>query len=118
MSMSTNDIICWLRDQAKRMPTEVHKRGMIEAAANMERLSNNLKVAVAQRNAYQKKCWEEIASKTGLIVDNVAMAAELKKHGGCGSCKHCYSAWDEDPCDSCRQDPNFPLWEWKGGIDA
>lgn len=47
---------------------------------------------------------------------NTAMVAALKNSGGCGNCKHCYAAWDEEPCDSCRQDPGFPAWEWNGII--
>lgn len=126
--MNTPNIITWLRDQTMRAPEDVHKRGMIQAAAMLERLEANLKTAVNQRNEYQEKYlaeheWNatlEAELKTErhrtnrLKAENVAMAAELKKAGGCGACKHCYSAWDEDPCDSCRQDTNFPGWEWQG----
>ena len=88
--MNTPEIITWLRDQAKRVPEDVHKRGMTRAADALEKLE----------------------------AQNAAMAAELKNAGGCGACKHCYSAWDEDPCDSCRRDPGFPAWEWNGRGEA
>lgn len=43
-----------------------------------------------------------------------SMAAVLKKEFGCGGCKHCDCEWDQEPCESCRKDGNFPAWEWKG----
>ena len=46
--------------------------------------------------------------------ENATMAAALKKEYGCGGCKHCDCEWDQEPCDSCRQDGNFPKWVWKG----
>ena len=43
-----------------------------------------------------------------------SMASTLKKLYGCGGCKHCDCDWNQEPCDSCRKDGNFPAWEWKG----
>ena len=43
-----------------------------------------------------------------------AMAAALKNRGCCDTCRHCDIERDQHPCDSCRQDPNYPSWEWKG----
>ena len=111
--MNTPELITWLRDQAIRMPEEVHKRGMIEAAAILERLRNNLKIAVAQRNEYQEKYWAEKERSAVLEAKNAAMAAELKKAAGCGACKSGEVNWLKEPCFSCLQDPNYPGWEWK-----
>lgn len=105
--MNVADTITWLRDQAIRAPTDVLKRGMTQAAAMMERLRNNLKTAVAQRNEYQEKYLAERER-------NAVMAAELKKAGGCGACKHGKVCYTEEPCFSCMQDPDYPSWEWKG----
>ena len=43
-----------------------------------------------------------------------AMEAELKHDKGCAGCVHCDTEWCEEPCDSCRQDPKFPAWKWRG----
>ena len=43
-----------------------------------------------------------------------ALAAYLKKLGGCNNCKHTHCNSDEDPCASCMEGENFPAWEWKG----
>lgn len=86
--MNTPEIITWLRDQAIRMPEDVHKRGMIQAADALEKLES----------------------------ENAAMAAELKKAGGCGACKSGEVNWLKEPCFSCQQDPKYPGWEWKGEV--
>lgn len=112
--MNANDIITWLRDQAIRMPEDVHKRGMIEAAVILERLRNNLKIAVDQRNDYQEKYWAEKERSAVLEAKNASMAAEMKKAGGCGSCTSCKVDYLEEPCFSCMQDPDYPGWEWNG----
>ena len=142
--MNAPEIITWLREQAKRVPEEVHKRGMIEAAAILERLRNNLKTAVAQRNEFQEKYWAEkersarleaelkaemhrhdrlqdfevaeAAELAKVKAENAAMAAELKKAAGCGACKSGKVNWLKEPCFSCQQDPNYPGWEWKGEV--
>jgi hypothetical protein len=44
-----------------------------------------------------------------------AMMEELKHDKGCAACVHCGTEWCEEPCDSCRQDPKFPAWKWRGG---
>ena len=43
-----------------------------------------------------------------------SMASTLKKLYGCGGCVHCNCDYDQEPCNSCRKDGNFPKWEWKG----
>lgn len=43
-----------------------------------------------------------------------SMASTLKKLYGCGGCVHCNCDFDQEPCDSCRKDGNFPKWVWKG----
>ena len=40
--------------------------------------------------------------------------AELKQQLGCGGCEHCNIEYDQEPCNSCRQDPKFPAWKWRG----
>jgi hypothetical protein len=40
--------------------------------------------------------------------------AELKQQLGCGGCEHCNTEYDQEPCNSCRQDPKFPAWKWRG----
>lgn len=39
---------------------------------------------------------------------------ELKRIGGCGACVSCHQDYDAEPCDSCRKDPQFPNWKWRG----
>lgn len=75
--MNTPEIITWLRDQAKRVPEDVHKRGMIQAAAILERLRNNLKIAVAQRNEYQENYWAEKERSDRLEAE---LKAEMHRH--------------------------------------
>lgn len=43
-----------------------------------------------------------------------SMASTLKKLYGCGGCAHCNCDFDQEPCNSCRKDGNFPKWVWKG----
>lgn len=56
-----------------------------------------------------------------------AMAAELAKvrHEkdsiisvlkvrSCDTCKYTECDWCEEPCETCRKDPSFPMWEWRG----
>lgn len=112
--MNTPEIITWLREQAKRVPEEVHKRGMIEAADRLEELSEDLKAEMHRHDRLQDFEVAEAQELARLKAESAVMAAALKKSFGCGSCKHCDVEWDQDPCDSCRQDPNFPLWKWKG----
>ena len=89
--MKTYDIVSWLRDQAIRAPEDVLKRGMTQAVDKIEELAR-------------------------LKARSAAMECALKASGGCGNCKNCYVPWNEEPCDSCRQDPGFPKWEWNGNI--
>lgn len=112
--MNTPEIITWLREQAIRMPEDVHKRGMIRAADKLEELSEELKAEMHRHDRLQDFEVAEAQELARLKAENAAMARALKASGGCGDCKNGYSAWDEDPCDSCRQDPGFPGWEWKG----
>lgn len=110
--MNTNDIIAWLRDQSMRAPEDVLKRGMIRAADALEELATELKNEMYRHDRHQDFEAAEAQELDKVKVEIAAMAAELKNAGGCGACKHCHSAWDEDPCNSCRQDPGFPAWEW------
>lgn len=57
---------------------------------------------------------ETIAYARQIQAERDSMAAALKKEFGCGGCKHCDCEWDQEPCNSCRQDGNFPKWVWKG----
>ena len=90
-----------------RMPEDVHKRGMIQAADDLERMERRCGVASAQA-----VCFAEDNDR--LRAENAAMAAELKKAVGCGACKSGKVNWLEEPCFSCQQDPSYPGWEWKG----
>lgn len=118
-----NNSITWLRDQAIRMPEEVHKRGMIRAADTMEalaqrnaQLGEELKDEMYRHDRLQDFEVAEADELARVKAINAAMSAALKNSDGCGNCKHCYALWNEEPCDSCRQDPGFPAWEWNGNI--
>lgn len=113
--MNTPEIISWLREQAKRVPEEVHRRGMIEAADRLEELSEDLKAEMHRHDRLQDFEVAEAQELARLKAENAAMAAELKKAGGCGACKSCKVDYLEEPCFSCMQDPSYPGWKWKGG---
>ena len=120
--MNTKDIVAWLRHRDVCPQDDILKRGMIVAADKIEELEAELKAEMHRHDRLQDfevAEAEELARAKALCT---AMAGALKISGGCGNCKHCYSAWDEEPCDSCRQDPGFPQWEWngiiRGGVSA
>lgn len=57
---------------------------------------------------------ETIAYARKIQAERDSMAATLKKIYGCGGCAHCNCDFDQEPCNSCRKDGNFPKWVWKG----
>lgn len=43
-----------------------------------------------------------------------ALATIVKNLSACTHCKHVSKHVDDDPCNSCDEDHNYPEWEWKG----
>lgn len=114
--MKTNDIVQWLRDQAIRAPEDVLKRGMTQAADKIEELEEELSAEMYRHDRLQDFEVAESEELAQLKARSADMECALKASGGCGNCKNCYVPWNEEPCDSCRQDPGFPKWEWNGNV--
>ena len=106
-------------DDADRMSNAIHLY-CTAAADRMEAMSET--VAFAQTiNAERDALKIDKINLTAMVEqlekvkeERDAMAAALKARGGCSVCKYYYFDCSEEPCDSCRQDGNYPKWEWKG----
>ena len=98
--MKTKALIKNMRIQSQITPIEYDDKLFNEAADRLEMLSVMSKKVYAKLSASQAECR--------------SMASTLKKLYGCGGCAHCNCDFDQEPCESCRKDGNFPAWEWKG----
>lgn len=98
--MKTKALIKDLRIQSQSTPLCYDAKLFATAADRLEMLSVMSKKVYAKLKAANE--------------DRASMAAALKYEYGCHGCKHCDCEWDKEPCDSCRQDVNFPKWVWKG----
>ena len=98
--MKTKTLIKEMRVESQSTPLCYYAKLFATAADRLEMLSVMSKKVYAKLKAARE--------------ENATMAAALKKEYGCGGCKHRDCDWDQEPCDSCRQDGNFPKWEWKG----
>lgn len=105
--MKTNQIIIWLRGKAKEAPDHASARMLNAAADKLSELEEELKNEMHRHDRLQDFEVEEAQ----LLAE---ARAKLKQLLGCGGCEHCNTEYDQEPCNSCRQDPNFPLWKWKG----
>lgn len=110
--MNTHDIITWLRDKLPYAPDHAWKNVMSAAAAKLEELEEELKTEMYRHDRLQDFEVAEAEELARIKAENIAMAEELKKAGGCGTCMSCKVDYLEEPCFSCMQDPDYPGWEW------
>lgn len=105
----TKKIIEWLRESAKGndWPDKARKREIADRLEQLTMERDALKIDKLNLTAMVEQLEKVRAERD-------AMAAALKARGGCDTCKHCNVEWDHEPCDSCRNDPSYPKWEWKG----
>lgn len=110
----TKQIIIWLRDKAKGAPDHAWQHMMNAAADTLSELQEELKNEMHRHDRLQDFEVAEAQQLAEIKAERDSMAAELKRTQGCGGCKHCREDWDAEPCNTCRQDKDFPAWEWKG----
>jgi hypothetical protein len=108
---STEQTINWLRGKAKGAPDHAWQHMMNAAADKLSELQEELLCGLCRLQDFEVAEAQQLAE---IKADRDAMAAELKRELGCGGCKHCREDWDAEPCNTCRQDKDFPAWEWKG----
>ena len=87
---------------------------MQQAADTIEALQTELRDEMHRHDRLQDFEVAEAQDLALVKAERDAMAAELKHDQGCAGCEHCDIEWDKEPCDSCRQDPKFPAWKWRG----
>lgn len=131
---ANGDLICRTRDFDKVFPTlyayeelemtpEDIEQTMLRFSSflmemtggRMSKTNYTVQAMVDEANDYQQRELDEIEEELAKVkAERDAMAAALKARGGCNVCKYYYFDCSEEPCDSCRQDGNYPKWEWKG----
>lgn len=87
---------------------------MQKAADTIEALQTELHDEMHRHDRLQDFKVAEAQDLALVKAERDAMEAELKHDQGCAGCVHCDTEWCEEPCDSCRQDPKFPAWKWRG----
>ena len=87
---------------------------MQKAADTIEALQTELRDEMHRHDRLQDFEVAEAQDLALVKAERDAMEAELKHDKGCAGCVHCDTEWCEEPCDSCRQDPKFPAWKWRG----
>lgn len=87
---------------------------MQKAADTIEALQTELRDEMHRHDRLQDFEVAEAQDLALIKAERDAMMAELKHDKGCAGCVHCDTEWCEEPCDSCRQDPKFPAWKWRG----
>jgi hypothetical protein len=87
---------------------------MQKAADTIEALQAELRDEMHRHDRLQDFEVAEAQDLALVKAERDAMEAELKHDKGCAGCVHCDTEWCEEPCDSCRQDPKFPAWKWRG----
>ena len=87
---------------------------MQKAANAIEALQAELRDEMHRHDRLQDFEVAEAQDLALVKAERDAMEAELKHDKGCAGCVHCDTEWCEEPCDSCRQDPKFPAWKWRG----
>lgn len=112
--MNPEQIIIWLRGKAKEGTDHASVRMLNAAADTIEALQAELRDEMHRHDRLQDFKVAEAQQLAEIKAERDAMAAELKHDQGCADCVHCDTEWCEEPCDSCRQDPKFPAWKWRG----
>lgn len=64
-------------------------------------------------NSLLQKLEETKAELVKVRTEKDSIISVLKVRS-CDTCKHTECDWSEEPCDTCRKVPNFPMWEWGG----
>ena len=100
------DLTCQARDFEKVFPTLHAYEETGFTPGDILTLERNYESII-------RKLEETTAELAAVRSERNTMAAALKKLYGCGACKHCGTAWNKEPCLTCRRIPNNPKWEWR-----
>lgn len=99
----------WLREMAVEWPLK--EKPWMPPDWTIDDQVRSLCIAAANRI---EQMAETISYCRQIQAERDTMAAVLKRDYGCGGCVHCNCDFDQEPCESCRKDGNFPKWVWKG----
>lgn len=81
----------------------------------MSKTNYTVQAMVAEANDYQQQELDEIEKELEKVKqERDALASIVKIISACTHCKHVSRNVEEEPCNSCDENHDYPNWEWKG----
>lgn len=102
----TGELSCNARDFDKFFPA-------LHAYEETGLTPQQIKAMQANNESLSLKLEETMAELARVRQEKDSIISVLKVRS-CETCKHTECDWCEEPCETCRKVPNFPMWEWGG----